>query len=290
MDAACVVKINGMEYKAEIENLHHHFFNRSLHSGLHSHPAYHLIFISRGQCHVRFANAAPILLPIHTLLLINPNVPHAFIPDPEDGVEHTACIWRFRDAAGRYALFPLQEFSDGEVPVSDYMTRLLNPVESASYVQLHRQVELSYLNGKAFDLSCDFFRIWLTGYRLISGHCRDIAPRLFARENLVQQIETLIDMNFCYNDFNISYLAGEMHKHPNYLNTLFIKARGTSIGKVIQIRRIEHAKSMLEGTNMKVAEIADQCGFSRQSYFARAFKVTLGMTPSEYRNRIAARD
>ena len=47
--------------------------------------------------------------------------------------------------------------------------------------------------------------------------------------------------------------------------------------------RIEMAMRLLRGSG-SIAGIGQRCGFSDQSAFARQFKATVGMTPSEYRN------
>lgn len=46
--------------------------------------------------------------------------------------------------------------------------------------------------------------------------------------------------------------------------------------------RIERAMELLRGSQ-SIAQIAQHCGFSDQSAFARQFKATVGMSPSEYR-------
>ena len=51
--------------------------------------------------------------------------------------------------------------------------------------------------------------------------------------------------------------------------------------------RIESAMRLLRGTD-SVAAISHACGFADQSAFARQFKATVGMTPRDYRNAVAA--
>jgi AraC-like DNA-binding protein len=42
---------------------------------------------------------------------------------------------------------------------------------------------------------------------------------------------------------------------------------------------------MLRTTDRSASEIAEACGFTEASYFAKTFKSVFGMTPKEYRNQ-----
>ena len=47
--------------------------------------------------------------------------------------------------------------------------------------------------------------------------------------------------------------------------------------------RLRHACELLRATSMSVYEIAERCGYKDYFYFARLFKRTLGVTPSQFR-------
>jgi AraC-like DNA-binding protein len=42
-------------------------------------------------------------------------------------------------------------------------------------------------------------------------------------------------------------------------------------------------RRLLQGSELKVAEIAKRCGFSTVEYFSAAFKKEVGVSPSEFR-------
>ena len=56
-----------------------------------------------------------------------------------------------------------------------------------------------------------------------------------------------------------------------------------SITKLISIRRVEAAKTLLLKENLSIAEIAEKVGFSDYNYFTKIFKKIMDCTPSEYR-------
>ena len=47
--------------------------------------------------------------------------------------------------------------------------------------------------------------------------------------------------------------------------------------------RMERAAQLLEEKNLSVAEIARSCGYPDPLTFSKAFKRTMGVTPSQYR-------
>lgn len=47
--------------------------------------------------------------------------------------------------------------------------------------------------------------------------------------------------------------------------------------------RIDHAKHLLRSTSLSVKEITEQCGFQDSSYFIKAFRKYVQMTPLQYR-------
>ena len=58
-----------------------------------------------------------------------------------------------------------------------------------------------------------------------------------------------------------------------------------SITKLISIRRVEAAKTLLLKENLSIAEIAEKVGFSDYNYFTKIFKKIIGCTPSQYRKQ-----
>lgn len=50
--------------------------------------------------------------------------------------------------------------------------------------------------------------------------------------------------------------------------------------------RINKSVDLISSTNMKMTEIAYECGFNGSSYFAEIFKKMMGISPREYRKTI----
>lgn len=96
--------------------------------------------------------------------------------------------------------------------------------------------------------------------------------------NLLQDIEKNIS-----HPWTLRELADAAHLSPSRFSSLFVQTVGTSpMDYLIQLR-LSHAVSLLESTDMKIIEVAAECGFRNLSNFNRLFKLHIGKLPSELR-------
>ena len=63
----------------------------------------------------------------------------------------------------------------------------------------------------------------------------------------------------------------------------FKQSTGTSPHQFVLSKRIERARSLLNTTDLPVAQVALECGFSNQSHFTAAFHRATGATPALFR-------
>ena len=70
---------------------------------------------------------------------------------------------------------------------------------------------------------------------------------------------------------------------PEYLSMLFKREMGMNFSVFLKEFRISHAKRLLKGTDMKIYEVAKECGYSNSNYFTKVFKEVTGISPAEYR-------
>lgn len=78
-------------------------------------------------------------------------------------------------------------------------------------------------------------------------------------------------------------VAEHFHLSSFVLCREFKKYAGMGFKQYLLHRRVVQAKVLLEETDMKIAAIATAVGFDDLSSFNRAFKVLVGVTPSDYR-------
>ncbi|MGV9411586.1 GlxA family transcriptional regulator [Nocardia sp. NPDC003693] len=83
----------------------------------------------------------------------------------------------------------------------------------------------------------------------------------------------------------VTDLAAEAHMSERQLNRIFKSELGMSPAAYIESARVEVARNQLETTDATLDRIATRSGFNTTDTLTRAFRRTLDVTPTEYRNR-----
>ncbi|MCL2351869.1 MAG: AraC family transcriptional regulator, partial [Firmicutes bacterium] len=106
--------------------------------------------------------------------------------------------------------------------------------------------------------------------------------------NLSQNIKKAKDFIEAHyrEDITRDDIARHVYLNPMYLSRLFKKETGTLLSDYILNRRIEAARRLLTETNKNISTIAESVGYANLSYFAKAFRNVLGVTPQEYRKNM----
>ena len=88
-----------------------------------------------------------------------------------------------------------------------------------------------------------------------------------------------------YQTVTLSSLASFFHYSEPHLCTLIRKNTGHSFTELIKRLRMNRAVSLLQNTDMKVSEIAENVGYHSADHFSRVFRGTYMVSPAEYRKR-----
>ena len=94
----------------------------------------------------------------------------------------------------------------------------------------------------------------------------------------------LIDNNY-HKDISLEWVAHQVYLSPGYLSGLFKKETGKSIIQYITLYRMENAKKLLIGTNMKIVDICKKVGYNNSSYFCLLFRKYFGVTAIQMREK-----
>lgn len=113
------------------------------------------------------------------------------------------------------------------------------------------------------------------------------APNLRAAR--FETIRRELDRNYMMPGFSLAVLARRLPVSPRYVQTLFSEA-GTSFTDELINRRLMRAYEMLVSpryADVKVIDVAYECGFPTVSHFHRIFRRRFDATPGEVRDRAA---
>lgn len=105
-------------------------------------------------------------------------------------------------------------------------------------------------------------------------------PRVYHWRRLLDHIEEHLA-----GDLSLQVMAERAGMPVTQLWRAFRAHLGTSPHQYILMRRLEHARRLLEGGTDPIAEIAVQTGFSSQSHLASAFKKHFQTTPAQHRRQ-----
>jgi AraC family transcriptional regulator len=85
----------------------------------------------------------------------------------------------------------------------------------------------------------------------------------------------------------LEQMAAIARLSPNYFAWQFKRATGRPPHQYVVDRRIERAKQFLQtGSDIALAKVAAEAGFSDQSQFSHHFKRLIGVTPGQFRKRV----
>ena len=104
-----------------------------------------------------------------------------------------------------------------------------------------------------------------------------------AIENLTVKRAVAMIHEYYRSGVTLEEIAQKLGITPEYLGTQFHQEMGVNFSAYMKEFRIEKAKELLLGTQLKLYEIAEMVGYSDSKYFSRVFKAQTGQLPAEYR-------
>ncbi|HHV10940.1 MAG TPA: response regulator [Clostridiales bacterium] len=104
-------------------------------------------------------------------------------------------------------------------------------------------------------------------------------------KSILKKLQDYVEENYSDEGLSLKTAAGYAGVSTGYLCALFKKEAGMNFIKYLTAVRIKKAKALLKTTDKLAYEIAFETGFSNAHYFSTAFKKSVGVSPSEYRER-----
>lgn len=100
---------------------------------------------------------------------------------------------------------------------------------------------------------------------------------------VVKQVKLLLDHNLKKNDLDLEWIGEQVHFSSSYVRQIFKQQTGEGFGEYLIRKRMEQAGMLLQKTALQIQEVAKECGYDNQRYFASSFKKFYGCTPTEFK-------
>ena len=104
------------------------------------------------------------------------------------------------------------------------------------------------------------------------------------KNTVEKEMVSYIQQNFT-GKILLKEFGEQFHLSEKYISRYFKEHFHITISQYVTYLRLEHAKQLLQDTDIPVTEVAMQSGYQNVSYFIRSFKKTYGMSPLKYRNK-----
>lgn len=88
-----------------------------------------------------------------------------------------------------------------------------------------------------------------------------------------------------HQNVSVTELAARLSLSKSYFQHIYKQLFGCSVMTDMINGRLEHAKYLLDHSEMSINQIASTCGYENDTHFMRQFKKFVGMTPRQYRFR-----
>ena len=171
------------------------------------------------------------------------------------------------------------------LPVEDLPYHSVFPT-SHTIAYLFKEVYQGYLSGNPVEelrMKADVYNI-LYYLKNSENETRKVteSPAVHYHMASLEKLKRYIDQNL---DRHLT--LEEMAKHcsisPSFLCRLFKQAYGETVFSYLNRKRIQEARTLLIETEKPIKDICLSCGFANESYFYRAFRQTVHVTPTEFR-------
>ena len=150
------------------------------------------------------------------------------------------------------------------------MPRLINELQGNH--ALSEAHSLSYLRAVLVELT-----------RIVSGAAVDSDTHTPSEHRAQKLLKQLADS--CGQQWTLAEMAAECGVQRTQLSKIIEKLTGCTPMEYVGRLRLEQAKTLLRESDLKIIDIAFECGFGSSQYFANLFRRATDITPSAYRKQ-----
>jgi AraC-like DNA-binding protein/mannose-6-phosphate isomerase-like protein (cupin superfamily) len=246
----------------------------------HSTPTNELLQVREGHAQIAFKSRSFDVAPGDTFVIPR-GTPHRDIRAPSD---------EYR------VIYVFFSWPAGEKIVRGLDPQALTSLPESPRAHLHllmKALENEYLaedEGAAFRARVILLEMLLA----LARYCRrGSEPDSGARQNLARerrrslmtQVRAYLQES-CARPVSLEALAARFDVSPYHLCRSFSQEFGISLFEMLTLIRMDHARELLRDGRLSIKEIAARVGFGSSNYFAKVFRRSSGISPTEFQAKL----
>lgn len=190
--------------------------------------------------------------------------------------------------ANRFFDWMMESYPDCEMDIKLKVLELVLFAERKAFysggMKYHFRSRKDYLNTILQIDNKEQLRKWFLDK--IKEACQNIVIKSEARtSSVILKAKKYIEENYS-KDISLDDVSRIVDISPYYFSKLFKEETGENFIEYLTNVRLENAKKLLKNSDVSIKNICADTGYSDPNYFSRIFKKQMGITPSEYRERI----
>lgn len=257
---------------------------RFVHFPKHSHDFIEVVYMCSGET-THIVNGDTIHLKEGELLFLGQNAVQEITPAGENDIAVNFIV------LPEFFSSPLAMLGDEETPLRSFIINSLKSdggnscymyFEVADVLPIQNLIEnliWTLINDTQNKRKINSFTMGLLFLQLMN-----YTDRLACRDEKEQAIIKMLkyaDEN--YTNGSLTELAEELHYDLSWFSREIKRKTGMTYTEIVQERRLSQACFLLKNTDLSIADIAMQIGYTNISYFHRLFYKKFGLSPHRYR-------
>ncbi|MDD3338153.1 MAG: response regulator [Lachnospiraceae bacterium] len=102
----------------------------------------------------------------------------------------------------------------------------------------------------------------------------------------IYAIKSYIGENYDKESLSVKDISEHVYLSTSYVCTLFKNETGQTLNQYLTEFRMERAKQLLSDPRYKISDISSKVGYADGNYFGKSFKKAVGLSPSEFREKM----
>lgn len=252
---------------------------------LHSHGVLECNYIALGSCTYEIGGV-PYRLTRRNLILLDSSIPHKITFDHGSPCTVMGMSLSYTDARTPGAMPPLRQVLEG----SPRLRRLFAGLENAIVFPDARTLHGDILRlAREYGADRDALYLGSLSYHLLAELARLPTTERSSVQYYVEKAQNYIREAFYLIRSNED-IAAHIGLNATYLERIYRKATGRTLWESVTACRLGAAEELLAQPGIPIHEIDTMIGFANRQTFYLQFKKKYGVSPSEFRKRLAAGD